>query len=108
MFRLIGRAYWFEWHFFSVGILLKSFFEPWKRLGEERDEKFKFEQWLQATLINTLMRIIGMSLRAVILVFAFGVFVFTTFVLAMFVAMWCLLPFIVIALVVKGIQLAVQ
>lgn len=108
MFRIIGRTYWFEWHFFSVGILLKSFFEPWKRLGEEKGEKFKLEQWLQATVINTLMRLIGMSLRLVILAFALAVFAFTTLVVSLFVAMWCLLPFIIIALVVRGIQLAIQ
>lgn len=107
MFRLIGRACWFEWHFFSVGILLRSFFEPWKRLGEEKGEKFKLEQWLQATVINTLMRLIGMSLRALILIFALAVFVFTTLVVTLFVAMWCLLPFIVVALVVRGLQLAI-
>ena len=108
MFRIIGRSYWFEWHFFSVGIILKSFFEPWKRLGEEKGEKFKLEQWLQATVINTLMRLIGMSLRAMILVFAGIVFVATTIVVTLFVAMWCLLPFIILSLVVRGIQLAVQ
>ena len=108
MFRIIGRAYWFEYHFFSVGILLRSFFEPWKRLGEEKGETFKLDEWLQATVINTLMRLIGMSLRAVILIFALIVCVVTTVVVALFVAMWCLLPFIILALIVRGIQLAIQ
>ena len=108
MFRLIGRTYWFEWHFFSVGILLHSFFEPWKRLGEEKSEKFQLEQWLQATTINALMRLIGMCFRALILVFAFIVFGVTTLVLALLVSMWCLLPFIILALIVRGIQLMVQ
>ncbi|MEK7644970.1 MAG: hypothetical protein AAB391_01410 [Patescibacteria group bacterium] len=108
MFRIIGRAYWFEYHFFSVGILLRSFFEPWKRLGEEKGEKFKLEQWLQATVINTLMRLIGVTLRAMILMFALAVCVLTTLVVALFVAMWCLLPFIILALFVRGVQLAIQ
>lgn len=108
MFRIIGRAYWFVWHFFSVGILLRSFFEPWKRLGEEKGEKFVFEQWLQATVINTLMRLIGMTLRTMILLFAVAVFAFTTLVVALFVSLWCVLPFVILALFVRGIQLAVQ
>lgn len=108
MFRIIGRTYWFEWHFFSVGILLKTFFDPWKRLGEEKGEKFKLEQWLQATVINTMMRLIGVSLRLVILIFALFGFVVTTLVVALFVVAWCLLPFIIIALFVRGIQLAIQ
>lgn len=108
MFRLIGRMYWFEWHFFSVGILLRSFFQPWKRLGEEKGEKFKLEQWLQATVINTMMRLIGISLRAVILAFSLMVFAVTTLVVALFVSMWCLLPIIILALLVRGVQFVMQ
>lgn len=107
MFRIIGRSYWFQWHFFSVGILLESFFEPWKRLGEEKGEKFKLDQWLQATVINTMMRLIGVSLRTMILIFAILAFLVTTLISALFVAVWTLLPFLIVLLLVKGIQFVV-
>ncbi len=107
MVHLIGRAYWFQWHFFSIGILFRSFFEPWKRLGEEKGEKFQFDQWLQATVINTLMRLIGMSARAVILVFALLVAVASTLVMVLFAAAWCVLPLLIVSLLVKGVVLLV-
>lgn len=108
MVRLIGRAYWFEFHFFSLPLILDSFFEPWKRLGEEHGEKFHLQQWAQATIINTLMRLIGIALRSMILIFALIALIATTFVIALFVAAWCILPLLILALIVKSIVLIVS
>ncbi len=57
-------------HFFSLGILLKSLFSPWKRLATVNDKPgFSFERWFSTFTFNLISRWIGAATRLTLFVF---------------------------------------
>jgi hypothetical protein len=94
---------WFIWHFFSVKTLLKTFFQPFKKMRERYRGGFNIENFFEALIITTLMRLVGMFLRS-ILIFI-GIITWLSFLLVGFLGfiIWILLPFILIFVFVAGI-----
>ena len=64
---------------FSIGLLLRTLFSPFKRMEEERKKgSLKFEDWGGAIIINLLMRLIGSLVRSVIIIAGI---IFTIFII---------------------------
>ncbi|MDD5357413.1 MAG: hypothetical protein PHS53_04675 [Candidatus Pacebacteria bacterium] len=102
---IVGIAHnfiWFLYHFFSVPILLKTFFSPWRRLNEEYRGGFNVEAIFSSFVVNTMMRIVGVLIRAVTLFVAFFVLCVSILLSASFLVIWCFLPFLVALLVYQG------
>ncbi len=96
IYEITGNLVWFIWHFFSIGLMLRTFFAPWQRLHEERVRGFDLEGYFSAMIINIVMRCVGILIRAVFIavgitaiaaVIAGGAFVF---------AAWLILPLAVL------------
>ena len=68
--RAWGNLHWFLYHFFSVPVLLQSFFAPFHRLREKKLRGFDLEDWASVIAVNTLMRFVGMIVRGVFLALA--------------------------------------
>jgi hypothetical protein len=99
---------WFVWHFFSVELLLKSFFSPWHRLTEEKSEQFSFEDLFSRIIVNFLMRVVGAIIRTVAI---FMAVVFEVIVIvsgALFFVIWAVLPFLILVVLVLAIRLMLQ
>jgi len=93
-FNLWKNFLWFLWNFFSIKILLRTFFQPFKRLKEKYHGGLDVENFLSTLIITTIMRLVGMVLRAVIIVI--GIVVVVIFIvggLLGFLA-WLVLPFL--------------
>jgi hypothetical protein len=58
---------WFTFHFFSIPQLLRSFFQPWKRMTEGRGRTFNFEDLAGFVIINLISRILGIMIRTSII-----------------------------------------
>lgn len=80
--------HWFLYHFFSMPVLARTFFAPWRRMQEKPGRGFDPEAFFQRLVINTILRVIGMVIRAGfliaaaishILLFFFGGFLFLYF-----------------------------
>ena len=89
-------------HNFSVPILIKTLFAPWRRLitdsGKSLDEKFK------AGVDNLISRFVGFWVRFLVLIIA-GVVTALTFCLFLLIAIiWPFMPLAVILLVWLGIN----
>jgi len=56
-------------YFFSIGLLLKTLFAPWRRDVTKYPRGFDIKQWAQVLLFNLLSRIIGAIVRLVAIVF---------------------------------------
>ena len=102
MARVIGNYLWFMGNFFSIGLLAKSLFSPWRRLsvsgGRGREESF-----FGAIIINTLMRFVGFGIRA-ITIMAGVVAIFITIVVTCFaVLLWLVFPAVVFLLFFAGL-----
>lgn len=93
--RIIGNYIWFFYNLFSIGLLLKTLFRPWKRLGEERKKGLDIESWFETLIVNSLMRVVGIGIR--LMTIAVGIiFLATTLVGgAVVLVAWMFMPFLV-------------
>jgi hypothetical protein len=107
MLRIAGNYMWFFWHFFSIPLLLKTFFYPWKRLDEEKKKGFGISKTFERFTVNTLMRIVGMLIRTVTI--ALGLLTLVSAFIAGLVGfmLWTVLPFVVILFFVNGLLLII-
>lgn len=79
---------------FSVGILVRTWFAPWKQIQSATS----FQNFLQSTIDNFISRFIGATVRSGMILVAcilHGLWAALSFVL---LAVWPLLPLLVIAL----------
>ncbi|MDH7476155.1 MAG: AAA family ATPase [Microgenomates group bacterium] len=59
-------------YFFSVNILTKTLFSPWKNLiAKKRERGFSFEEWVNRFSFNLISRMIGFMMRLAVLFFYF-------------------------------------
>jgi hypothetical protein len=87
----------FGGYFFSVSLILKTFFSPWKRLQDYYSGSIlDIRRYFETLLGNLISRVIGMVLRFFLLV-AFILFeiLVTTFGMII-LAFWFLAPFLTI------------
>lgn len=98
-FTIWGNLLWFVLQFFSISLLFKTLFAPFKRLKEAgAKDAIDVEGFFEALIVNTIMRIVGFIFRSIIIIFGL-LFYILTFILgiASFL-MWIALPFIIIFL----------
>lgn len=96
--RAATNLFWFLAHFFSLELILKTFFVPWKRLGESQGA------WMERVVVNSTMRVIGVCMRILLLASAAVSFVLLAGVVVIAFALWLVLPIIIIVLLVVGIR----
>jgi len=96
---------WFVIHFFSLPQLMRSWFAPFKRITEERGERFNLEDLAGFVIIGLLSRLVGAIIRTVII--ALGVVTLMLTVVGGFVTylVWALVPFIILGLLGMSISL---
>jgi len=84
--------------------MVRSLFAPWKRMQEEREKNWNFEDFAGTLFVNLLSRVIGMILRTIVLVIGLATLLFTFFGgLACFV-LWSAAPALVVFLLILGIS----
>lgn len=57
----------FGWHYFSIGILLNSLFEPWHRISSSYGRGFDIGRWSRAFADNMITRTLGAIMRSVVI-----------------------------------------
>ena len=103
LFVIWKNIMWFVKEFFSINLLFKTFFKPWKRLQEKHYRNEGISEFLSNILINVMMRIVGMIIRSVvILVGLFVLLISTVFGILLF-GIWFILPPLNIFLFIAGI-----
>lgn len=100
---LFKNFIWFIWNFFSIYILLKTLFVPFRKLNVQRTKRFDLEDFFSALITNFLMRLIGFGIRTIFILFGiFSLFFFTVFY-ALFFMIWIILPVIILSMFILGI-----
>lgn len=102
-FSVWGNMMWFLYNFFSIGILFKTFFSPFKRLTESKKDLLDIGGLFETLLINTLMRIIGMFLRTIIIISGLISLVVSFFIGLVSFFLWLLLPFVIILMMIVSL-----
>ncbi len=103
LLRMLG--FFLSW--FSVGHLLKTFFAPWKRLGEDYHVGFHPEEFFSALLVNTLMRLLGMAVRLCVIGTGLVVYVFGIIASVAIMIVWIGMPVIIaffVAIIIQKIS----
>ena len=96
LFEVWKNYIFFALNYFSVLLLLKSFFSPWRKYRWNYPKGFQVKEFLSAFFSNTFSRILGAGMRTVLIVV--GIFFQIFVVLAGLIAIifWMLTPFIII------------
>lgn len=102
LLRFCSNIAWFLLNFFSVKILLRTLFSPWKRLqegGRGRGEG----GILGRLIINTITRLVGALVRSVTILVGLAALLVFLFVSAVLFLLWPVLPLAAALLAFKGI-----
>lgn len=91
-------------NYFSIIILLKTLFSPWKRIREEHGRGFDLMNFLSVLTLNVFSSFLGFLIRSVVIVWGVAAEIFVLVLGACFVVFWFLLPFILIFLIFEGIS----
>lgn len=93
----------FNLHLFSISIMLKTLFSPWRKISEDYKMKgLDITELLTSFTVNTIMRIMGAIFRSIVIILSL---VFATVIILggfLFFIYWLLLPVAVIFLLIFG------
>ncbi|MFA6552745.1 MAG: hypothetical protein WCT19_04595 [Candidatus Paceibacterota bacterium] len=105
--RIFSNLFWFLWHYFSIEILLKTLFSPWRRLHDDAGGGSRTENFLSGLVINNMMRFIGFFIRSFTIIFGLVVIVFTFIFAVLFFIFWAVLPIAVTVLLFLGAKILI-
>jgi len=92
----------FNLNFFSIPILLKSLFSPWRKYQVSYGRGFDALHYLEALFSNLIFRVLGMILRIILIVSGLFFEVLIFFLGAIVFLFWLTLPFLLIFGLVLG------
>ncbi|MCA9354882.1 MAG: hypothetical protein KC877_05160 [Candidatus Kaiserbacteria bacterium] len=105
IFNVWLNLIWFIIHFFSLPQLFRTWFSPWKRIIEDRGDKWNFEDLAAYLIIGLISRIIGFIMRTFII--AAGLIALALIIVAGFATylFWIVAPLAIVALLILGVSL---
>jgi len=95
----------FYLNYFSIPLLLKSFFSPWKRYKVSYGRGFDIGKYFEAFSSNLIFRILGAIMRSFVIIIGLLVEVFIIFTGLLIFFSWLILPAILIIGVIFGFKI---
>lgn len=86
---------------FSIPVLIKTLFEPWRRIVSYPGAGLS--DHLRATIDNLFSRLVGLCVRVLVLVFAGLMLLFIALFGLASALVWPFLPLLVVGLLIKGV-----
>jgi hypothetical protein len=105
LFGIWKNVMWFVWHFFSVPILLRTFFSRWRRLGERYPQGPDVVGFASTFIVNVIMRGVGALVRLITLCAALAAFIAALIIGVASAVLWFVLPLLVPILLIHGVTL---
>lgn len=90
---------------FSVGILLRTLFAPWKQIVAYTGAQSAIGMKMRAIVDNMVSRLVGFMVRTLVLITALCSMVLAVLVALATVLVWPLMPPLVIVLLLMGVGL---
>jgi hypothetical protein len=97
-FKIWKNLVWFLWNFFSIKILLKTFFAPFEKLKENYSGGLDIENWLSSIVVTSLMRLVVMIARSAIIVLGLIIILAFSAIGFLGIFVWLTLPFIILGI----------
>ena len=92
----------FFWHYFSIGLLSRTLFYPWRRDITFRGPGFDFKEFFRALAFNLISRFLGAVVRLTITIIGFA-FEIVALVLGVFLFLaWLFFPLLILGLLMEG------
>ena len=104
MLNVWGNLMWFAIHFFSIPLLMRTLFAPWKRMTDEY-HRTGFEDILETFLMNMLSRVFGALVRIFFISAGLVFLVVGCLSLLVFLVVWVCMPVLALVSVVYGVAL---
>ncbi|QQR65320.1 hypothetical protein IPH92_01925 [Candidatus Kaiserbacteria bacterium] len=95
---------WFITHYFSIPLLLRTLFSPWKRMTDDGRPR-SIEAFMEAFIMNTMSRVFGAFVRLVIIFVGLITLCLGVVALGTVFAFWILAPFLLAYSFFYGIAL---
>jgi hypothetical protein len=92
-----GNFLRFNLNYFSIGLLLKTFFAPWKKYTWFYPRGFDPKKYLEVFISNMISRLIGAGVRFWLILFGVLTEILIIFLGIIIFFLWLLLPFLLIA-----------
>ena len=93
----------FNLNYFSVGLLLKTLFSPWRRIQVSYGKGFDISRYFSAFASNMIFRFLGAIVRSFLILAALFVELLIVALGTIIVLGWLVLPFLLIGGFVFGI-----
>lgn len=97
---------WFVTHFFSIPLLLKTLFAPWKRMTDSSHHA-GLEDLLATIVMNIMTRIFGAIIRMCIILIGLFVLVLGVVALCVVVLSWAILPLLLLYSMLYGVMIMI-
>lgn len=92
-------------HYFSIPILLKTLFYPWKRLeSEDKGPGFDISRYFENLTFNLISRFIGATVKIVLIIFSVFLITFIFIGGGLGIVIWALIPLFGIPPYLKSLQ----
>ena len=91
----------FIYTFFSIPLLLRSLFSPWRRFS---DSYGKQESIFETLIFNVIMRFVGVFVRLLFIVMGVALLVIVICLSVLVFLTWLLLPFVIIYAFLFGVR----
>lgn len=95
---------WFITHFFSMPLLVRTLFSPWKRMTDDSTRR-TIEGFFEAIVMNIMSRIFGAIARLSLIVIGLLALCAGVVGLCVVLACWLFSPFLIILSIFYGISL---
>lgn len=93
-------------NFFSLGVLLRSFLSPWRRLNEPYPEnRFDLSEMASVFVVNILMRLVGIFIRSIFIIIGLMALILTLALYPVLLLFWLVLPLVIGLFVLIGVKL---
>ncbi len=104
--RIYRNLIVFVFNFFSVSILVNSYFAPWRRMGEAYPKKSvdPFDYFSTFT-VNLIMRCVGIFMRTIVIVLGMASTILMILSYPVVLLVWLVLPLVVLVISFIGLGL---
>ncbi len=99
---------YFVAEYFSLRLLFRNFFDPWKRMTDAYPNSFDLKKYFYAAVTNIIVRVFGMIMRTALIIVGLGCYILLALLYPLALLVWLLLPFIVLGLIIIGLMLIIK
>jgi len=101
-----GNVLWFNLEYFSVLLLLRTLFAPWRHTTWSPGRGFNIGKWVEALIGNAISRLLGAIIRTVLIVIGLLTEIALVVVGPFVFLAWFLLPFLLLFALYQGLFVA--